>query len=55
MDRAKYHYNRYLGIVMPQPDETATYVLIIDGNRRFAAVKGAILKRWLTIAEMLAN
>jgi hypothetical protein len=55
MDKKKYHYNRYLGVVMPTPDKTQTYVLIIDGNRRFAALKGAILKRWLTIAEMLAN
>jgi hypothetical protein len=55
MDTKKYHYNRYLGIVMPLPDKTQTYVLIIDGNRRFAAVKAAILKRLLTIAEMLAN
>jgi hypothetical protein len=44
-----------MGIVMPQPEKTKTYVLIIDDNRRFAAVKGAMLKRWLTIAEMLAN
>jgi hypothetical protein len=55
MDKKKYHYNRYLGIVMPQPDKTSTYVLIIDQNRHLAALKGAILKRWLTIAEMLAN
>jgi hypothetical protein len=55
MDRKKYHYNRHLGVVMPQPDKQSTYVLIIDENRRLRAVKAAILKRWLTIAEWLAN
>ncbi|HML02749.1 MAG TPA: hypothetical protein VK487_05175 [Candidatus Bathyarchaeia archaeon] len=55
MDRRKYHYNRYLGVVMPQPDKQSTYVLIIDENRHLRAVKAAILTRWLTIAEWLAN
>jgi hypothetical protein len=56
MDRTKYHYNRYLGCVLPtQPSKMATYVLIIDGNRRLARVKEMILKRVLTIAEWLAN
>ena len=55
MDKKKYHYNRYLGVVMPQPDKQSTYVLIIDENRHLRAVKAAILKRWLTIAEWLAN
>jgi hypothetical protein len=55
MDKKKYHYNKYLGIVMPPPEKTSTYVLIIDGNRHLAKLKDAILKRWLTIAEMLAN
>ena len=56
MDKTKYHYNKYLGIVMPtQPSKMATYVLIIDGNRHLARLKDAILKRVLEIAEMLAN
>jgi hypothetical protein len=55
MDRKKYHYNRYLGVVMPEPDRTSTYVLIIDENRHLRSLKAAILKRLLTIVEMLAN
>jgi hypothetical protein len=53
MDPRKYHYNRYMRIVVPA-DQT-TYVLLIDNKRRLAHVKGAILKRLLTICEWLAN
>jgi hypothetical protein len=56
MDRKKYHYNRYLGIVIPNdPQKTSTYVLIIDENRRFRTVKNILLKKVEEIAEMLAN
>jgi hypothetical protein len=53
MDRKQYHYNRYMRVVMPQ--DSTTYVLIIDNKRRLANVKAAILKRLLTICEWLAN
>lgn len=53
MDPKKYHYNRIMRIVMPA-DQT-TYVLLIDNKRRNGNVKGAILKRLLTICEYLAN
>jgi len=32
----------------------SVYMLVIDGNRRFAKVKGILLKKVLTIAEFLA-
>jgi hypothetical protein len=53
MDPKKYHYNKYMRIVMPQ--DCSTYVIFIDNKRRFAKVKAAILKRLLTICEWLAN
>jgi hypothetical protein len=53
MDRTRYHYNRYMRVVVPQ--DCTTYVLIIDNKRRLANVKAAILKRLLTICEFLAN
>jgi hypothetical protein len=53
MDPIKYHYNRYMRIVVPA-DQT-TYVLLIDNKRRLACVKAQILKRLLTICEWLAN
>ena len=53
MDPKKYHYNRFMKVIVP--DKVTNYVLLIDENRRFAKVKGAILKRLLTICEGLAN
>jgi hypothetical protein len=53
MDPKKYRYNRYMNVVFPV-NET-TYVIIIDNTRRLASLKGPLLKKVLTIAEMLAN
>jgi hypothetical protein len=53
MDKNKYHYNRYLGVVTSE--RMQTYVMFIDPDRRLARVKAAILKRLLTICEFLAN
>lgn len=53
MDPKKYHYNRYMRVVLPE-DQT-TYVLFIDNKRYLANLKAAILKRLLTICEWLAN
>jgi hypothetical protein len=56
MDRKDYHYNRYLGVVIPNdPNKVTTYVLIIDENRRFRTLKNILLKKVEEIAEMLAN
>jgi hypothetical protein len=56
MPRKDYHYNRYLGVVMPNdPQKMTTYVLIIDENRRFRVLKNILLKWVEEIAEMLAN
>lgn len=53
MDPKKYHYNRYMGLVMPESQ--TTYVLIIDNTRRLARVKNSLLKKLFTLCEMLAN
>jgi hypothetical protein len=53
MDPKKYHYNRYMRVVMPQ--DCTNYILIIDNKRRFAKAKGLVLKKLLTIVEWLAN
>lgn len=53
MDRKRYHYNRYLGVVIPHKE--STYVLIIDEDRHLKRVKAILLKKILTFAEMLAN
>jgi hypothetical protein len=52
LDEKKYHYNRFMGLVMPP--SYSNYVLIIDNNRRFARVKDVLLKYVLTIAEALS-
>jgi hypothetical protein len=52
LDEKKYHYNRFMGLVMPP--SYSNYVLIIDNNRRFARVKDILLKYVLTIAEALS-
>jgi hypothetical protein len=53
MNPKKYHYNSRMRIVFPA-DQT-TYVMLIDNQRRFAALKSQILKRLLTVCEWLAN
>ena len=53
MDRSKYHYNRYLGVVTSP--KMQTYVMFIDPDRHLAKLKEIILKRLLAICEWLAN
>jgi len=53
MDRSKYHYNRYLGVVASP--KMQTYVMFIDPDRHLAKLKEIILKRLLAICEWLAN
>jgi len=53
MDPKQYHYNSKMRLVMPE--DYTTYVLFIDNQRRFEAVKAAILKRLVTLCEWLAN
>jgi hypothetical protein len=53
MDPKQYHYNSKMRLVMPE--DCTTYVLFIDNQRRFEAVKAAILKRLVTLCEWLAN
>jgi hypothetical protein len=54
MDQKKYHYNRYMGVVINNR-QPAPYIIFIDPDRKFARFKNPLLKRVLTIAEMLAN
>jgi hypothetical protein len=62
MDRKKYHYNRFLGAVLPNNpadteaytfflSDTASYTIIIDKTRKLAKIKDILLKRLLLIAE----
>lgn len=62
MDRAHYHYNRYMGLILsnnPEDMEIYTvllpdsnpYVLFIDKRRMFANIKELFLKRLLKIIE----
>jgi hypothetical protein len=65
MDPEKYHYNRFLGAVLPNnPADrevftffmgddifAASYTIIIDKTRRFAKIKDVLLKKLLLIAE----
>ncbi len=39
----------------PMPVEGSIYFLIINNRRKYAKIKAAMLKKLLTIAEMLAN
>jgi hypothetical protein len=66
MDPNKYHYNRFLGAVLPNKPEdmepytfflsdTASYTIIIDKMRRFAKIKDVLLKKLLLIAEKYQN
>jgi hypothetical protein len=66
MDPEKYHYNRFLGVVLPNKPEnmevytfflsdTASYTIIIDKMRRFAKIKDVPLKKLLLIAENYEN
>jgi hypothetical protein len=54
MDQKKYHYNRYMGVVINNR-QPAPYIIFIDPDRKLAAVKDKLLKKVLTLAEMLAN
>lgn len=62
MDRAHYHYNRYLGLVVsndPKDSELLVllqenlnaYIVYIDNRRLFARVKGIFLKRLVNITK----
>jgi hypothetical protein len=53
MDSKRYHYNKIARLVFPQ--QCVTYVLLIDQERSFKRVKDALLKKLLTICELLAN
>jgi hypothetical protein len=65
MDPKKYHYNRFLGAVLPNnPADreeytfflgddflAPSYTIIIDKTRKFAKIKDVPLKKLLLIAE----
>jgi hypothetical protein len=61
MDPKKYHYNRYMGLIIPNdPKDTellivlmeyGAYYLYVDKRRRFANVKELFLKRLIRITE----
>jgi hypothetical protein len=53
LDKKKYRFDKQTGLVVPNVN-FSVYMLIIDGNRRFAKVKGLLLKKVLAIAEFLA-
>lgn len=54
MDPKRYHYNKLMKLVIPN-SQPIPYVLFIDPNRRNEKAKSILLKKVLTIAEMLAN
>jgi hypothetical protein len=63
MDPKKYHYNRYLALVLsndpkdmelyvvPTADVRASYVIFIDKRRSLANIKDIFLKRLLKVVE----
>ncbi len=49
------HNTTTINLSLPMPVEGSIYFLIINNRRKYAKIKAAMLKKLLTIAEMLAN